>query len=103
MVWSCYVYIHTCGHLTKTPFVLTDTTNPAIGHFFLDHVMFNQDGILARTDHMARAKERWGMAVQGCLRADLIDLLAKPLLVDGVLRYSTTVTGVEQARPDKWV
>lgn len=48
-------------------------------------------------------QERWGMSIQGCLRADLVDLLAKPLLADGALRYSTTVTGVEQARADKWV
>lgn len=37
----------------------------------------------------------------GTLRADLVDVLAKPLQADGVLRYGTTVTGVQQTTPDK--
>lgn len=50
---------------------------------------------LVRSDALKLMLDKYGLGIGATLRADLVDILAEPLLTTGVLRYSQTVVKVD--------
>jgi len=66
------------------------------------HVLFGRKGrLIGDTDHLRTLIEKYGIALGGTIRADLIDLLARPLKASLSLHYDREVVGVDTENPDR--
>jgi hypothetical protein len=53
-------------------------------HPLLHHVLLDgKGGTIANSEHLQVVQKKYGLYVGGTVRADLVDLLAKPLLQQG--------------------
>mmetsp|Transcript_38879 Transcript_38879/g.54209 ORF Transcript_38879/g.54209 Transcript_38879/m.54209 type:complete len:430 (-) Transcript_38879:8-1297(-) len=71
-----------------------------IGHVLENQFIYNRKftEMLWEGDTLGRIGRKYGLPLSGTLRADLIDLLASPLLDNGVLHYSHEVKEVRNSK-----
>lgn len=66
-------------------------------HPLLHHVVLGRKGrLVAQSDHINRAMDKYGLCVGGTVRADLVSLLAAPLQKAKALSYSHEVCSLTQ-------